>query len=209
MKLNTYINLVALLTLLLLGLTAFPTYANSLTIKDQCKKDAWKLFNNPTFKNQGDCVSFVQSSKPIPTPVLVDTVVIDPTKFQPTYSHISLNSGENYLFTVSGTYTNRNGSEQIDAEYVSEDNWLTKFDGLPGWPLNDYWNELDLMVNNNFVDWLELSPAVANTYNYNYIGTGNTVNFMVFDGSPDLKVINEGWYTDNLGGALTVNIYKI
>lgn len=31
------------------------------TSKDDCKKDGWKLFNNPTFKNQGDCVSFVAS----------------------------------------------------------------------------------------------------------------------------------------------------
>lgn len=30
--------------------------------KDDCKKDGWKIFNNPTFKNQGDCVSSVQSS---------------------------------------------------------------------------------------------------------------------------------------------------
>lgn len=29
---------------------------------NQCKKDGWKTFNNPTFKNQGDCVSYVQSS---------------------------------------------------------------------------------------------------------------------------------------------------
>lgn len=27
------------------------------TNKDQCKKDGWKTFNNPTFKNQGECVS--------------------------------------------------------------------------------------------------------------------------------------------------------
>jgi hypothetical protein len=27
--------------------------------KDQCKSDGWKAFNNPTFKNQGDCVSYV------------------------------------------------------------------------------------------------------------------------------------------------------
>lgn len=32
------------------------------TDKDQCKKDGWKTFVNPTFKNQGDCVSYVQSS---------------------------------------------------------------------------------------------------------------------------------------------------
>jgi hypothetical protein len=28
------------------------------TDKDQCKKDGWKSFNNPSFKNQGDCVSY-------------------------------------------------------------------------------------------------------------------------------------------------------
>ena len=28
------------------------------TNKDQCKKDGWKTFNNPSFKNQGDCVSY-------------------------------------------------------------------------------------------------------------------------------------------------------
>ena len=29
------------------------------TNKDQCKNDGWKTFNNPTFKNQGQCVSFI------------------------------------------------------------------------------------------------------------------------------------------------------
>lgn len=29
------------------------------TDKDQCKKNGWKSFNNPSFKNQGDCVSYV------------------------------------------------------------------------------------------------------------------------------------------------------
>lgn len=28
------------------------------TDKDQCKKDGWKTFNNPSFKNQGQCVSY-------------------------------------------------------------------------------------------------------------------------------------------------------
>jgi hypothetical protein len=35
--------------------TAPPTKA------DQCKKDGWKAFNNPRFKNQGDCVSYVST----------------------------------------------------------------------------------------------------------------------------------------------------
>ncbi len=39
-----------------------PALVGPPTNKDQCKKDGWKDFNNPTFKNQGDCVSYVQSN---------------------------------------------------------------------------------------------------------------------------------------------------
>ena len=31
--------------------------------KDECKKDGWMTFNNPAFKNQGECVSYVQSNE--------------------------------------------------------------------------------------------------------------------------------------------------
>ena len=30
--------------------------------KDQCKKDGWKTFNNPSFKNQGQCVAYFNHS---------------------------------------------------------------------------------------------------------------------------------------------------
>jgi choice-of-anchor C domain-containing protein len=30
--------------------------------KDQCKNNGWKTFTNPAFKNQGDCVSYIQSN---------------------------------------------------------------------------------------------------------------------------------------------------
>jgi hypothetical protein len=33
------------------------------TDMNQCKKGGWEAFNNPTFKNQGDCVSYVQSNE--------------------------------------------------------------------------------------------------------------------------------------------------
>jgi hypothetical protein len=32
------------------------------TDKSQCMKDGWKIFNNPVFRNQGDCVSYIQSN---------------------------------------------------------------------------------------------------------------------------------------------------
>lgn len=33
------------------------------TSKEQCNGEGWKTFNAPAFKNQGDCVSFVQSNE--------------------------------------------------------------------------------------------------------------------------------------------------
>jgi hypothetical protein len=33
---------------------------------DQCKKGGWGTFTNPTFKNQGDCVSFVNRMNHLP-----------------------------------------------------------------------------------------------------------------------------------------------
>lgn len=37
-----------------------PVLVGPPTNKDQCKKDGWKVFNNPTFKNQGQCVDYVE-----------------------------------------------------------------------------------------------------------------------------------------------------
>ena len=35
--------------------------------QDACKRGGWKNFNNPVFKNQGECVRFVVSNgKPKP-----------------------------------------------------------------------------------------------------------------------------------------------
>jgi hypothetical protein len=36
--------------------------------KDQCKKDGWRSFNNPSFRNQGDCVSSVATQPKAPKP---------------------------------------------------------------------------------------------------------------------------------------------
>ena len=35
-----------------------PVLVGPPTNKDECKKDGWKTFNNPSFKNQGQCVSY-------------------------------------------------------------------------------------------------------------------------------------------------------
>lgn len=33
------------------------------TEKDQCKRDGWRSFTNPSFKNQGECIKFVKHQK--------------------------------------------------------------------------------------------------------------------------------------------------
>lgn len=39
-----------------------PILVGPPTDKNQCKSSGWQTFNNPSFKNQGDCISHVQSS---------------------------------------------------------------------------------------------------------------------------------------------------
>jgi streptogramin lyase len=36
--------------------------ATAPTNKDQCKNGGWQTFNSPTFTNQGDCVSHVETT---------------------------------------------------------------------------------------------------------------------------------------------------
>lgn len=38
---------------------AFPVRTHGPTNKDQCKNNGWQTFTNPTFKNQGQCIKFV------------------------------------------------------------------------------------------------------------------------------------------------------
>ena len=42
---------------------ADPILIGPPTDKDQCKKGGWESFNNPAFKNQGSCVSYVVSNE--------------------------------------------------------------------------------------------------------------------------------------------------
>lgn len=39
-----------------------PVLVGPPTDKNQCKDNGWETFNNPTFNNQGDCVSYLQSN---------------------------------------------------------------------------------------------------------------------------------------------------
>jgi hypothetical protein len=43
--------------------SASPPVVGPPANKDQCKNGGWQTFNNPTFKNQGDCVSYASNGK--------------------------------------------------------------------------------------------------------------------------------------------------
>lgn len=43
-----------------LSLLSGPILVGPPSSKGQCKKDGWKAFNNPSFRNQGQCVSYVE-----------------------------------------------------------------------------------------------------------------------------------------------------
>lgn len=46
--------------------TPYGTVPIQITVSasaDQCKNDGWRTFNNPSFKNQGDCIQFFNTGK--------------------------------------------------------------------------------------------------------------------------------------------------
>lgn len=45
------------------NLTSGPVLVGPPTSKEQCKSEGWKAFNNPSFVNQGQCVSSVVSHR--------------------------------------------------------------------------------------------------------------------------------------------------
>lgn len=45
--------------------------------KDQCKNDRWKTFNSPSFKNQGQCVSYVEKSPKAQGPKSMVSVLLN------------------------------------------------------------------------------------------------------------------------------------
>jgi hypothetical protein len=52
--------------------------------KEKCKNGGWQTFTSPTFKNQGDCVSFFASGgkaggNPSPSATVAPTPTVEPT----------------------------------------------------------------------------------------------------------------------------------
>lgn len=132
----------------------------------------------------------------------IDTVTVPSNNVTGASSNVDLVSGKAYKLKASGTWTNSNNI--ADAEYISKNDWT---DHADGYNVNPYLlgaGAFDLQVGEAFVDWGEYSPA--HVYEYPYAGTGNKVNFRIFDGDSNGSFPNAGWYGDN-SGSLTVDIY--
>ena len=99
-----------------------------------------------------------------------------------------------YEVCVRGTWMNR-GTDLVDAEYVSQDNWTTFSDGLPpSDPLSATLgpNFGDVTLNGQFIDW----GAYSTTHKYCTVMTlaqGDTLVLAVNDGT------DPAGYTDNVG----------
>jgi hypothetical protein len=99
-----------------------------------------------------------------------------------------------YEVCVRGTWMNR-GTDLVDAEYVSQDNWTTFSDGLPpsdplSAALGPNWG--DVQVNGQFIDW----GAYNTDHKYCSVVTlaqGATLSLQVFDGT------DPAGYADNAG----------
>lgn len=143
------------------------------------------------------------------SPILIDTFAVAASSTTGANSNVTLELGKNYLVKASGTWSNRNGVDSVDAEYNSYDNWVTPLDGDPGWTsfgLTAYYNLLELQLDDAFVIWGAFSPT--HEYEYAMPGTGSTLSARIFDGLTDTNTITPSWYNDN-SGSLTVKIYLV
>jgi len=128
-------------------------------------------------------------------PVLMDTILIDPSISSGIDSIFTLDNEVLYELVVSGTWTNRT-FERVDAKYCSGNNWATDGTEAPGLPGGPYPDELlELFVDAAEVDW----GVYSNThiYSIDFSGTGSTVHF----------AINDSNYGDNINSSMQVEIW--
>lgn len=140
-------------------------------------------------------------------------IVIHPTHLEPVQTlsvdstnpdgvdTLSLADGRKYLVEVSGTWTNQGGSQSVDANYVSGDNWSTHFD----YDDEDAWDTriIDLVIDDEDINWGSYNES--HLYKYVLSGEGESINLKISEaGDPNPP----SWYGDN-NGSLSVRIYDV
>ncbi|MCR4325925.1 MAG: right-handed parallel beta-helix repeat-containing protein [Patescibacteria group bacterium] len=115
----------------------------------------------------------------------------------------SLSSGISYLVRATGTWLNSGGNggsgNTADAEFVTTDDWASHTDGPP-----ISVDQLDLQVNNGFVDWGTYNSDHSYAYSFVPVADG-TASFRIFDGQNGTP--QSSWYSDNVG-SLAVSIWQ-
>jgi hypothetical protein len=137
-------------------------------------------------------------------PSFLETDLVDSSSATPIASS-ALTSGQQYLITASGTWSN-SSLNVADAAFSSLNSWTTYQEGYDTSPYLLGPNEFQLQVNGGFVNWGPYD-GTNHTYSYLYTGTGSTINLGVFDGDSNSNTANAGWYGDN-SGKLSVSIYS-
>ncbi len=139
------------------------------------------------------------------TASLVETDTVHSASSTPTVGVNNLTDGQTYLLVASGTWKNAT-LNVTDPAYASVDNWTTYMRGYDIAPYYEGSNDLELQVDNSFVNWGAYQPS--HEYAYLYTGTGNPVSFIVFDGNATVAspTPNPSWYGDN-SGDLQVSVY--
>lgn len=116
----------------------------------------------------------------------------------------ALTGGISYVAIAEGTWTNnRTLLNIVDAEYSTEDNWVTVVDGFPGYQTDI----LELQINSTFdpdSNWGTFNSA--HRYAQSFIpAVDGPANFRIFDGTGTTP--QSEWYNDN-SGSLAVTVYE-
>ncbi|OGG86184.1 hypothetical protein A2392_01850 [Candidatus Kaiserbacteria bacterium RIFOXYB1_FULL_46_14] len=131
----------------------------------------------------------------------VEDLVVPANTAMGTTTVTSLEAGKSYIAVATGVWLNdRNPDNHVDAEYSTEDNWLTQMDGFTGYGEDI----LDLQVAEDFVEWGSYNSNHTYATSFTPDADG-TVNFRIFDGTGTDPI--PSWYNDN-SGSLNVSIYE-
>jgi hypothetical protein len=134
-------------------------------------------------------------------PVLVDAFCVDSAEPEGVLSSIVLVDGVNYRFKVRKVWTEAGiEGRYVDAEYTTSDYWNAFADGAE--------DQKDFQVNYKFVDWG--AYTADHIYYHDFTGTGNRVNFRVFEGDAHQSPpVQDASLYENNRGTLSVEIYTL
>ncbi len=134
----------------------------------------------------------------------VEDLEVPATTVAGTNTAAALTAGKSYIAIANGTWLNdRNPDNHVDAEFSTEDGWVTQMDGFTGYQTDI----LELQINQAFDPNSNWGPySATHEYAQSFVPSVNgPANFRIFDGSGTTP--DESWYGDN-HGSLQVSVYE-